>query len=265
MRGGYHPSNVGEPSDVIRLLSAIYIGAEGGGNRRRDMTVTIRALCDGLHMAVSRRFYFEDDDWAELVRRWGGLRSCNGVFHCGEGLYSLACTSGNRRAAISYEKWAGRPPFIWHGPRYDRNLPSATGGRLYVGADFYWQDMPVTITSFAEDGSAIRAAAYEETPGVWDKCGTCLQSRCISRERRQLKRRFSITVKDLKEAPNKDMPAPRISVPPPLRKEAASPVVLGRFAALAGTRVRGVHSRRGPGLLVEEGEEEVEEGEEDRP
>lgn len=67
-------------------------------------------MLSALVLAVKGRFKFEKDDLQQVaaVKHWGIGRWIGDP----ERLYALACDENNISAAIAYETWKGRKPFI---------------------------------------------------------------------------------------------------------------------------------------------------------
>lgn len=149
-------------SPVIRLLTLVRESAT-----RQSWQALNAALQQALRIAISGGFEFAIGDFAKLAldRREGGFSfgywcGRTGTHGLGEYYYSMACgrdrATANRSAAMSYEVWLGRPPFIVKQPR------SRSGIRLAVGVEFEWLGrIRWRVTSFSEDQSRLNAVAVE--------------------------------------------------------------------------------------------------------
>lgn len=112
-----------------------------------------------LATAIKGGLRFEPDD---IQHFWDTMRG--GFWFTGadsEWMHRLACVWDNVPAAVSYEKWVGRGPFILEGKR------------LYVGRSIdllYLSLPPVTddrprcavVTSFAKDGESVNICVYDD-------------------------------------------------------------------------------------------------------
>ena len=131
---------------------------------------------------------FARDDFATLARdphlrfaQWGGA---DGVQGFGERFYCAAVKAGNGAACASFEAWKGRKPFLWE------------GRRLYLGVQVRWQDEWTTLTSFAEDGTAVTLCSYEDDGAA--ACATC--RRVIPTYARKVRHRYRVTLTALHAA-----------------------------------------------------------------
>lgn len=149
-------------SAVISYLEATYrLSCSTGGHSWRVINT---AMQQALAVAITARFPFEKDDFSVLCRSNGGWPD-NGYLgwyrwfsEGGENFYKLAIDSRNITAAISFEQWKGRKPFIFQKQR------------LYKGARFEWKPREWWYcNSFAEDGSYINCGSYqsEGNPMGW--------------------------------------------------------------------------------------------------
>lgn len=124
---------------------------------------------DALCICIQYGFTFEPDDFAEIRKRFrGGYWMGNSTgSHLGEHYYRLACRKdslraarprANRSAAISFEKWAGRKPFI------------VKGERLAIGSEFQHPEAGRLFVTNIE-GNTIRMASYkrEDNPGLYQR------------------------------------------------------------------------------------------------
>lgn len=153
------------------------------------------AMHDGLRLAIRAGLRFNRRDFAEFAERF---RSCywlinDGGEMIGESVYRLAVNSDNRSAAMSFEQWKARPPYIvdkHDGSRYsDGHFSGPRSGRLAMHFRFEWDGRLVTVTSFAADGQSIVACTYK--PRKVDDRGCPVGSERIAR-------RYRITIDDLR-------------------------------------------------------------------
>jgi len=144
-------------SPALRLLQLVWDeqGHQMGHSWERLNAAMHAATC----LAIEYGLRFDVADFQAIDKRfrmgyWGG-----------EGFYCLACaTRGygrchgpNRSAAIAFETWKGRKPFII------RERPSSPARhRVAIGAGFRWYGQWVTCTSFAKDGLSLIACSYAD-------------------------------------------------------------------------------------------------------
>jgi hypothetical protein len=232
---------------VVPYLVMVSGMADGGPERRRADTRRIRSIDGAIRLAIEGRFWWAADDFRDIYQHFRHLRSCNAALFTAdgnEGWYSLACRSGNTRAAISFESWKLRRPFFWNGPRYGASRDDKSpGARLYVGAEFLWEGMRVRVNSFSENGSHINAAAYDHDAEVWSTCGGCGREYQLVAMPSKPLRLFSLQRSELEVALERIpalvgadvVPAP----PQSRRRQHRGPDYLARFRALTATRRRG--------------------------
>lgn len=156
-----------ELSPVMQHMTGVWENCcKGIGHSRLRIN---QSMHQALALAVSSGFKFAFNDFAEAVGKF------RGGYWIGEAesFYALAVTEGNRSAAIAFERWNRRKPFV-------TDQPGKKNERLYVGARFMWQGELATVTSFANDGESLIACTYQEH----------LQGKSI-------KHRYAVTRKDL--------------------------------------------------------------------
>jgi hypothetical protein len=155
------------------------------------------AMRDALYLAISAGLRFSRGDFAAFAAefRSGYWLGNDGGNMLGERTYRHALIHGNQSAALSFEAWKDRPPYIVDrivGTRHSYSdchcHPHATG-RLALGYRFAWQGHLVTVTSFSDDGQSITACTYKER--AFDKDGYPVGSERIAR-------RFKIGIEDLR-------------------------------------------------------------------
>lgn len=149
-----------KPSPAMALLATIW---ENQGHQMGDSWDRLnQAMGSATNLAIWSGLRFDLRDFQTIADKyrisyWGG-----------EGFYHLACggrdprSTPNMSAALSFEKWKGRKPFIVLArPRGKVRLRVAIGTRF----DWYEHKPPkllhLTCTSFAKDGESFTACAYE--------------------------------------------------------------------------------------------------------
>lgn len=173
-------SPVQQLSPVQQFLQTIWDNRKKGSWQRLNA-----ALYDGLTLAIRAGFTFERDDFINL-------KSFNFHYWCGAGsgpnghaesFYTLACSSqrdgGNRSAAIAFETWKERKPFLFQGKRLAERsefdwwdgFPDGLEGEILLEV---LRELPVMrrleVSSFAKDGSYLNAIwfqkpSWEREPG----------------------------------------------------------------------------------------------------
>ena len=160
-------------SPAIQLLRLLWRheGHQMGHSWER-INATMR---NGLGLAIRSGLEFARGDFAVISDAFNP-----GCWLNGERMYSVACLGEhgpNRSAAISFERWKGRKPFI------------LDGHRLAVGSKFDWYDDRVTVTSFADDSSYLVACSYKYTESNTGD----------TYARRKVAHRYKIAIADLRE------------------------------------------------------------------
>jgi len=112
-------------------------------------------MSEGLNLAITAQFRFEADDFkymAEHFKFGYWARLDNSGTSRGEHFYSLAVEVANTSAAIAFEKFKERSPFIYF------------GRRLAIGSEFVFpsteQGQIWKVNSFAQDGKTINCGHY---------------------------------------------------------------------------------------------------------
>lgn len=174
-------------SHPLQLLTVVWDGV-GGRFRGDSWRKTNRSLQDALNLAISSGMKFELDDFKYInknFRPWYWMG--NDGHMLGERYYFIAVRERNTSAAIAFEVWKGRKPFIadnvetlphWGGScRFERS-------RLACGCQFYWNGEKVAVTSFSEDGTYLVACSYKDNkPNEYEA---------------KILHQYKITVKDLR-------------------------------------------------------------------
>ncbi len=143
-----------------------------------------RAMHDGLRLAIQARFMFEPDDFVYIAKHfkfayWARLD--NSGKSRGEEFYKCAIESNNLSAAIAFEAYKGRSPFIYCGQRL------AIGSSFMLPRGLDPEAQIWRVNSFSEDGSMINCAHYATD----DRQERRLSERLIAKK--------SLTKKELKE------------------------------------------------------------------
>ena len=175
-------------SPPLRLLTVTWEGVNGG-YRGDSWRKTNGALQDALILAICSGMKFEPDDFNYInknFRPWYWM--ANDGHMLGEGYYFRAIQANNTSAAIAFEVWKRRKPFITDNVTTSPHWGERgyfTRGRLGCGCQFYWNGEKVTVTSFSKDGTHLVACSYKENePGEY---------------RAKIKHQYKITVKDLRD------------------------------------------------------------------
>lgn len=149
-----------KPSPAITLLTTIWDNQ--GHQMGHSWERLNHAMCSALHLAIRAGLRFDLTDFATIdesfrMGYWGDHERC----------YSIACGfherhGPNMSAALAYEAWKGRKPFlVLARPRGKVRL------RVAVGTDLMWYEhskvLRLECTSFAEDGKSFTACVYEWT------------------------------------------------------------------------------------------------------
>lgn len=135
-------------------------------------------LSDSMHsamkLAIVSKMKFDKDDFKEFAKFWS----------FSERYYELACKE-NISAAISFEAWKNRKPFIADMIEYGwQGAVKRNKGRLAVSSSFWWNGEKVTVTSFSGDGTYLIACSYKDKkPDEY---------------RNKIKHQYKITHKDLR-------------------------------------------------------------------
>lgn len=170
---------------VLEFLSLTYrLSCSHGG---QSWQVINTAMQDAMNIAIRARFPFEKEDFKNLCRTDGGWPD-NGYLgwtrwfpEGGERFYSLAIESRNTSAAIAFENWKDRKPFIFQKQRIH------VGARFELEPRSFWY-----CNSFAEDGSYINCGSYttERNPMGWQNNSPTGKGPV---------KRLKLTIKQLKE------------------------------------------------------------------
>lgn len=103
----------------------------------RNRNAAMQGMVD---IAISSGMEFHPDDFKEIYSRFNARYWIGQSY---EGSYALACNAksgANLSASIAWETYLGRPAVLW-------SERTRTPERLYVGAEFNWEGMRLTVTS----------------------------------------------------------------------------------------------------------------------
>ncbi len=135
------------------------------------------SMQDAMDLAISAGLKFEPDDFDRVFKELRAGRWCGA--DNGEQWYALAVAVGNQSAAMAFELFVERPPFIADDVQSQdfraTHRTCRARDRLAVGSRFPWKNHQVTVTSFAPSGAFLTACAY-------------------AKDSRKVTRRFSLTV-----------------------------------------------------------------------
>jgi len=165
-----------DQSPVLKLFENLW------GNMRahswRDINGSLQKT---LSLAIEARLEFEPDDFKKLSDGYKGHYWMGD----GEHYYRQAIEARLTSACQSFEKWKGRPPFIF------------SGKRLHVGCSFVWDGKTVHVTSYGHDhrGHYLGCVTYKKP-----------ESGSYSRK---VDKRLKVSLAELKKGePKKDIPKP---------------------------------------------------------
>lgn len=103
------------------------------------------ALQETLSGAIAGHLSFEPDDFSAIANDMHGAYWLgNGSGALGERYYTMAVRFGHTPACISFERYADRPPALW-------SEKVKSPGRLFIGEDFTWQGMRLTVTNMMSE------------------------------------------------------------------------------------------------------------------
>jgi hypothetical protein len=171
-----------QDSPAVTFLRLVW---ESQGHQRGHSYDRINhAMREALAFVIKYGFEFAREDFALLAQHpsnagfnfgyWCG----NDGHMTGESFYRLAVQSKHRyganpSAALAFEHWKGRTPFLI---RRDPKLK--TPSRVAVGTSFEWYGERLTCTSFSETGDHLTACSYTTTEGKdCPECGVRREDR----------------------------------------------------------------------------------------
>ena len=158
-----------EISPAMRFLRAAWGGVCTA--TPHSWSVINGTMRQALSTAISGGMRFALGDYETLAAHprdggfnfqyWGGADYGNSY---GEHFYGIAVGYSNRSAALSFEAWKKRKPFMTAGVSSTRGGSSSLHSgrsRLAVGSEFRWDGKRVVVTSFSEDGEYLTACVRE--------------------------------------------------------------------------------------------------------
>lgn len=145
-------------SPALSMIRLVY--DTNGHGMYRSWTRYEAALDRALLLAIECGLRFDMNDFVVLDHDF--------IFTCDEAHYSSACAVTRRygpniTAARAFERWKKRKPFL-----IQAQPAHVTRYRLAVGSQFRWFAEPLTVTSFAEDGTYLTACSYKDDFDAFD-------------------------------------------------------------------------------------------------
>ncbi len=165
-----------KPSVVVTLFRLLW-----GQNRTRSWREENDALQTTLSLAIRARLPFEPDDFKAVYAEFKGGYWMGEAEH----YYSKAIELRHTSACQSFEKWKGRPPFIY------------SGNRLALGSAFTFDKKTLYVTSYGNDhrGAYLGCVTYKTPDGKWHG--------------RKVDKRIKVSLAELKAGePKRDIPKP---------------------------------------------------------
>ncbi len=190
-------------SSAIQLVTLVW--NKSFSARSHSWAVYNDCLQTALSLAIKSGMEFYPDDFKYISDNFNfGYWAGNDGHMQGERYYFEAIREGNTQAALSFEVWKNRKPFIYENisHAWKSSLKERKQSRVFVNAQFMWHGEKVAVTSFAENGKYFIACSYHEKK----KCGTCGWLHCANFEhdtdtsRTKVKRQYKITHADIKKA-----------------------------------------------------------------
>jgi hypothetical protein len=200
---------VDKESVVVTFLRCMWNNCKNGGWLGLN-----QSMYDALHLAIKAGFKFEREDFITIQKKFRFGRWCgagSGQNGYAESFYRSACKpsghgneQGNRTAAIAFELWKKRPPFLFKGERLAEGsklkwwdgVPPELQNTELVEALEPLPVMDLEVSSFAADGSYLNAVWYKEPNWSKREAG------------KGPDRRFKITRDDLKRVEKAFAPEP---------------------------------------------------------
>ena len=115
-----------------------------------------------LKLAIKSGFRFARSDFETMAREFTiTVNELHYTLACGVDIYGHSHCYENLTAAVAFETWKNRNPFILQTqPHY------LVRHRIAVGSRFPWYGTWVNCTSFAEDGQSLIACSYKDAEGT---------------------------------------------------------------------------------------------------
>ncbi len=155
-------------SPVINVVKTVCDKSKLPDKSSKDQFHAI--MRDSLELCIKSLMPFEINDFkniSETIRYFPW--NCWNNSNYGEEYYRIAVINNNISAAISFENWKGRKPFIHKGfvkypERYGRygSIERHTS-RLFIGASYYDINKleRVTVTSFDDKNGIVICCSYQ--------------------------------------------------------------------------------------------------------
>jgi len=125
-------------------------------NSQRDSWIRLNGdLNDLLNNIILLGIDFEPNDFKDVYEKFRGGHwfGANPNGHgCGEYLYKTACLF-NKSAALSFENWYNRKPFIFN------------NNRLHLGYEFIFDKLYYRVTGFNKDNTKCNCVGYKNRDG----------------------------------------------------------------------------------------------------
>lgn len=169
-------------SPAIKILELVWSSTNSEKNHSWD--TLNHAMASTLHtiIAAGVTFYVNDFKIISETFRFGYWSGIDGHMS-GESFYCTAVGNRNKSAAISFENWVGRKPFIF-------------GERLTIGSDFKWCEEKVKVTSFSKDGVYLVACSYKDRSES-KQCKKCGQTE-YNYQTDKIKHQYKIEIADIR-------------------------------------------------------------------
>lgn len=148
-------------SQVLQLLDLVWQNTNTTAGHSYERLN--HAMQRAVSLAIGSGFKFEEDDMQNISKNYR-----SSYWFDQETAYTQAVNSNNQSAAVSFEKWKSRAPFIADDVSYEYSRGTWLHGggtrkrdRLAIGCTFRWQGYPVKVTSFS--GTRVVACSYKKT------------------------------------------------------------------------------------------------------
>lgn len=135
----------------MQILSLIWINEKTGSYSGHGGHGINPLMHEQLTLIIKAQIPFEENDFQEIYKsfRGGYWFGCSGNGkHEGEWLYRHCCIY-NTTAAISYEKFFKREPFILNNKR------------VYERSTFIYENRYCTVTGWNEENNVLTVVSYE--------------------------------------------------------------------------------------------------------
>lgn len=146
-------------SNAMRVLEAVWTGCRQRKQCSwRKLNASMQAALD---LCIKGGIQFARADFERLNGEFGfGYWAGDANAGYAERWYSSAVEAANLSAALSFEGWKKRAPFLFFLPS-GRAAERIILTRLTAGAIFHWKGEIVTVTSISRDGESLTACSYK--------------------------------------------------------------------------------------------------------